>query len=90
MNLRKSRNLMWILFAFGILIIALGTGFENGKVTLGFMIAGTVVFISGLIQAFIFYVCPHCGYSLMNIRGETPKHCPECGKTLSEEERNDN
>ena len=82
MNFRKSRNLMWIGFAVGILIMALGIGFENEKVTVGFMAAGIIVFAIAAIQAFIFYVCPNCGYSLMNVRGAVPEHCPRCGKDL--------
>lgn len=86
MDYRKSRNLMWIGFAVGILIIALGVCFENEKISLGFAIAGSVVFFAALIQAFVFYNCPHCGYSLMNVRGEIPKHCPKCGGELKGEE----
>ena len=82
MNFRKSRTLMWIGFAVGILIMALGIGFENEKVTVGFMAAGIIVFAIAAIQAFIFYVCPYCGYSLMNVRGAVPEHCPKCGKEL--------
>ena len=82
MNFRKSRNLMWIGFAVGILIMALGLGYENEKVIGGFMIVGAIVFFAALIQAFIFYTCPYCGYSLMNVRGEVPEHCPKCGKEL--------
>ena len=82
MNFRKSRNLMWIGFAIGIIIMAIGTCFENEKVTGGFMAAGIIVFAIAAIQAFIFYVCPHCGYSLMNVRGAVPEHCPKCGKEL--------
>ena len=88
MNFRKSRILMWIGFAIGILIMALGIGFENEKVTVGFMAAGIIMFAIAVIQAFIFYVCPYCGYSLMNVRGEIPKHCPECGKLLIDKEEN--
>ena len=82
MNFRKSRNLMWIGFAVGILIMALSIGFENEKVMVGFMAAGIIVFAIAAIQAFIFYVCPYCGYSLMNVRGAVPEHCPKCGKEL--------
>lgn len=76
---------MWVGFAVGILIAAFGISFENEKVTLGFMIAGTIVYALGAIQAFIFYVCPNCGYSLMNVRGRVPEHCPKCGKELKDE-----
>ena len=82
MEFRKSRNLMWLGFAVGLLIIALGRAFDNTSVNLVFMIAGTLVFFTALIQAFIFYKCPHCGYSLMNVKGDVPKHCPKCGKML--------
>ena len=59
MNFRKSRNLMWIGFAVGILIVALGLGYENEKMIGGFMVVGAIVFFAALIQAFIFYTCPH-------------------------------
>ncbi len=82
MNFRKSRTLMWIGFAVGILIMALGIGFENETVTVSCMTAGIIVFAVSAIQAFIFYVCPYCGYSLMNVRGAVPQHCPKCGEEL--------
>ena len=85
MNYRKSRKLMWVGFAVGILIIALGIGNENEKATVGFMVAGIIVYAVSFIQAVIFYVCPHCGYSLMNVRGDIPEHCPKCGRELKEE-----
>ena len=86
MNFRKSRNLMWTGFAIGILIMAipLMLGFENKKIVGGFFAVGTIVFFAALVQAFIFYICPHCGYSLMNVRGGIPSHCPKCGKELKE------
>ncbi len=85
MNYRKSRNLMHIGFAVGILIMAFGISFENEKIIGGFMAFGAIVFFSALIQAFIFYTCPHCRCSLMNVRGGIPRHCPECGRALEEE-----
>lgn len=86
MNFRKSRNLMWIGFTVGILIIALGIGFKNEKITLIFMIFGMIVYAISALQAFIFYMCPHCGYSLMNVRGNIPEHCPKCGNKLNNTE----
>ena len=85
MNFRNSRNLMWAGFVVGILIIALGSGHENEKVIGGFLIVGAIVFFGALVQAFLFYVCPYCGYSLMNVRGAVPEHCPKCGNSLKEE-----
>ena len=84
MSFRKSRTFMWIGFTLGILIMAIGIGFENEKITVGFMAIGIIVFALAAIQAFIFYLCPHCGYSLMNVRGGVPEYCPKCGKELKE------
>lgn len=78
MNFRKSRNLMWIGFAVGLLICSITMGTEQPI----FLAIGMIVFMAALIQAFIFYTCPHCGYSLMNVRGDVPEHCPKCGKEL--------
>ena len=85
MNYKESRNLMWISLAVGLLIMVIGLGLKSEKSTLVFMIVGTVAIALGIMQAFIFYLCPHCGYSLMNVRGGIPKHCPKCGKELSED-----
>ena len=84
MDFKKSRNLMWVGFAAGILIMGAGIGMENEKTTGVFVVMGMVIFIAALIQAFIFYTCPHCGYSLMNVRGAVPEHCPKCGKELKD------
>ena len=46
------------------------------------MAVGAIVFIVSLIQAFIFCTCPHCGDSLMNVRGALPEYCPKCGNEL--------
>ena len=82
MNFRNSRNLMTIGFVVGILTMVVGLGFENEKTIVRFLVGGTIIFLVALVQAFIFYLCPHCGYSLMNVRGGVPDHCPNCGKKL--------
>ena len=85
-NFKNSRNLMWIGFAVGILIMIFGTTFENEKTIFMFIAIGTIVFFLALIQAFIFYVCPYCGKSLMDVRGAIPEYCPNCGKRLIEKQ----
>lgn len=35
----------------------------------------------GIIQAAIFYRCPHCGGSLLRYNG-CPSFCPHCGQEL--------
>jgi len=84
MNFRNSRNLMWIGFILGILIMASGICFENENITVVFMTVGFIIFALAGIQAFIFYICPFCRASLMNVRGGIPDYCPKCGKKLKE------
>ena len=55
MNFRKSRNLMWIGFAAGLLIMGAGIGTENEKATGVFVVVGMIIFIAALLQAFVFY-----------------------------------
>lgn len=82
MEFRMSRTLMWIGFAGGLLLMLFGIGRQEGAATLGLMLAGTGAVLAALIQAVIFYRCPHCGASLMNVRGGVPQHCPQCGEKL--------
>ena len=89
MNFKKSKLLMLVGFILGILIILIGIGFENEKIIGGFFAVGTIIFIASLVQAFIFYTCPHCGHSLMDVRGGIPPHCPFCGEELNGEMSNE-
>ena len=45
-------------------------------------ILGIVLLFAGLLQAAVFYRCPHCGRAL-NIRARRPHFCPECGEELT-------
>ena len=38
-----------------------------------------------LPDSYVIGTCPYCGYSLMDVRGAVPEHCPKCGKELKEE-----
>lgn len=83
MNFKKSRTIMWVGFLTGILIAVVGTN-GGDEVTNPWLFGiGMVLFILSLLQAFIFYRCPHCNYSLMNVKGNVPGYCPKCGKELN-------
>ena len=82
MSFRLSRVLMWIGFIIGIIVALIGKKFSSSDAMAGFMVASIIIFAISLIQAIIFYRCPHCGYSLMNVRGFIPEHCPKCGEKL--------
>ena len=75
---------MIVGFVVGILVMALGLISESERLLAVFMIAGSVIFFAALIQACIFYRCPHCNHSLMHVRGGIPDYCPNCGKELTE------
>ena len=82
MDFKKSRMIMWVGFVIGILIALIGT--SGGDVVTNHWIfgIGMVIFILSLLQAFVFYRCPNCGYSLMNVKGNIPKFCPKCGEEI--------
>ncbi len=83
MNFRKSRDLMWIGFVLAIIIIMIGGAYE--RMMPYFTAVGVIIFFLSLIQAFIFYRCPKCGKSLMDVKGAVPDFCPECGGKLKNE-----
>lgn len=78
MSFRKSRMLMWIAFGAGLLLLAMAAGLSFGPL----VAAGAIVILAGMIQAAVFYRCPHCGASLLDVRGAIPEYCPRCGGRL--------
>lgn len=80
MHYLTSRKLMFALSLGGIFCYAFATGTK----TVAFYVAALVLLLGGLLQAVVFYRCPHCGKSLLPYRNGVPKHCPECGEELSE------
>ncbi len=79
MNFRMSRKLMWIGFCLGILVGFIGIFTDKSA----FYAAGIIITLLSVFQGYIFYTCPYCKYSLMNVRGKTPEYCPECGRELN-------
>lgn len=86
MDFRKSRILMLTGFVVSIVIMLFGSHFENEKTVGVFLIMGTILFMISLFQALLFYRCPHCNYSLLNVRGGNFDYCPHCGESLKKEE----
>lgn len=69
MNYRHSHTILWIGLIGGCI-----TGFFS-------QIAGGVILALAIGQAFLFYRCPHCRCSLLNVAG-APSCCPNCGENL--------
>ncbi len=45
------------------------------------VLIGALVAFAGIVQALIFYRCPHCHAGLL-WRGWPPNYCPNCGEEL--------
>jgi len=75
---------MWAGYVAGFFLAAFAYGCDNKAVVLFCLIAAIIIFFAAMIQAFIFCVCPKCGYSFMKVRGELPDYCPGCGEELSD------
>ena len=69
---KHKRSLEALIVGF---VLAIAVSFFSTK------IAGAVLAVS-LIQMFLFYRCPHCGYGLYNVCGIMPSCCPNCGEDL--------
>ena len=83
MHYRTSRKLMWILYGAGIAVMLLSLLFPGlPGLMCALLLAGAAVMMGGVVQAWIFYRCPECGYALMHLRGGIPGYCPECGDKL--------
>ena len=65
--MKHKRSLEALIVGF---MLAIAVSFFSTK------IAGAVLAVS-LIQMFLFYRCPHCGYGLYNVCGWMPNCCPK-------------
>ena len=77
MDYRLSERMMVSACAAGILIVMLG----NRRQSLTMSAVGAGLMVLGLLQALIFYKCPHCG-AHMRLRERKTGYCPECGEKL--------
>ena len=81
MNYKVSERAMVTSCAVGILIVMLG----NRRQSLMMSAVGAAVMVLGLLQAFVFYKCPHCK-KRFKIGSRRPSVCPYCGVKLEDEE----
>ena len=70
--MKHRRSLEALIVGF---VLTIAVSFFSTK------IAAAVLAVS-LIQMFLFYRCPHCGYGLYNVCGIMPNCCPNCGEDL--------
>lgn len=80
MDYRISERAMVTSCAVGILIVMLG----NRRQSLMMSAVGAAVMVLGILQALIFYKCPHCK-KRFKIGSRRPSVCPYCGAKLEED-----
>ena len=80
MDYRISERAMVTSCAVGILIVMLG----NRRQSLMMSAVGAAVMVLGILQALVFYKCPHCK-KRFKIGSRRPSVCPYCGAKLEED-----
>ena len=78
MDYRISERAMVTSCAVGILIVMLG----NRRQSLMMSAVGAAVMVLGILQALVFYKCPHCK-KRFKIGSRRPSVCPYCGETVA-------
>ena len=81
MNYKVSERAMVSSCAVGILIVMLG----NRRQSLMMSAVGAAVMVLGILQALLFYKCPHCK-KRFKIGSRRPSVCPYCGAKLEDAE----
>ena len=81
MNYRLSERIMLSACAAGILIVMLG----NRRQSLTMSAVGAGMMVLGILQALLFYKCPHCK-KRFKIGSRRPSVCPYCGVKLEDEQ----
>ena len=81
MDYRLSERMMVSACAAGILIVMLG----NRRQSLTMSAVGAGLMVLGLLQALIFYKCPHCK-KRFKIGSRRPSVCPYCGAKLEDDQ----
>ena len=78
MNCRLSRKLMLLLGGAGVLLLLSWRMTELFALWAG----GIGLLALSVIQALLFYRCPHCRKSLLAVKNGLPEYCPFCGQRL--------
>ena len=81
MDYRISERAMVTSCAVGILIVMLG----NRRQSLMMSAVGAAVMVLGILQALVFYKCPHCK-KRFKIGSRRPNVCPYCGAKLEDDQ----
>ena len=81
MDYRRARIYLFVFCIVGLIVTLLAAPRDS----LLMAVTGYGIIIAGIIVYYIYYRCPYCRASWFNLRGPVPKHCPECGKEIEQE-----
>lgn len=94
LTLHQVMKISNVLLIAAVALLLLGGAVAEAGMTSGVWIAALcilaiILVIAGLVLAYGYLRCPHCGASLcLNGRVPTrlPCYCPQCGKPLDEDD----
>lgn len=82
MNYRTAYWLSLFLWLAGFILLILGGISALSARVQWPMYLGFLAIVAGIATDLLFYRCPHCGKSLISVRGSIPSFCPFCGRPL--------
>lgn len=93
LTLHQVMRLSNVLSIAGLVLLLLGGAAESGATSMAWIatlcILAIILVIAGLVLAYGYLRCPHCGASLCldgRVPIRLPLYCPQCGKPLDEDD----
>ena len=93
LTLHQVMRLSNVLLLAGVALLLLSGAVAEGEPSVALIVAlcilAIILVIAGMVLAYGYLRCPHCGASLcLNGRVPTrlPLYCPKCGKPLDEDD----
>ena len=96
LTLHQVMRLSDVLCLAGVALLLLGGAVAKGgkELSMAWIVAlcilAIILVIAGLVLAYGYLRCPHCGASLCQdgrVPMRLPLYCPQCGKPLDETDR---
>ena len=94
LTLHQVMRLSDVLCLAGVALLLLGGAVAEGEPSVALIVVlcilAIILVIAGLVLAYGYLRCPHCGASLCQdgrVPMRLPLYCPQCGKPLDEDDR---
>ena len=83
MDYKKSDLIFRICFAVGVFIFIFAEFSQKNWI----LLISIAILLGGFIQSLVFCRCPSCKkYLEVGLHRKIPKHCPNCGEKLLDDE----